>query len=286
MASSLEDKTAVDLYGSAVEHGLEELVVACREFVGQHAHKALAGKLVCKLSQDAFVGLLRSEALNIREIDAFEAVVRGRNGKKQCAEGTRGATGGAHHIRFGIMTGEELADTAMPSELVNAAVTADAMSAHLSKRAKPTGIRHRRCSSVAQQGVELLFLAQANEAGNAARAKVERSGLLWHLGSAGRAQEYACLTSVAPSWSRLGMGEAETIVGLLDAPVYARSNNPVGSWCEVDLGEFSSDAAQPLRAEARLRRSHPSLAELAAGGAQRRVRGMDRTAHASRRRQH
>ena len=160
MASSLEDKTAVDLYGSAVEHGLEELVVACREFVGQHAHKALAGKLVCKLSQDAFVGLLRSEALNIREIDAFEAVVRGRNGKKQCAEGTRGATGGAHHIRFGIMTGEELADTAMPSELVNAAVTADAMSAHLSKRAKPTGIRHRRCSSVAQQGVELLFLAQ------------------------------------------------------------------------------------------------------------------------------
>ena len=173
VAASLDDKTAVTFLNSAVANGLEELAEKCREYVERHASKALAGELVCKLSQDAFVGLLNSEALNMREIEVFEAVVRwGKSGKQSnAALKAKVAPLMEGGVRFGLMSGEELAETVMPSELVDLAITADAVSAAF-KKVKPTGIRHRPRARLAPPGPPhaQLSVRAVTPKGGAARA--------------------------------------------------------------------------------------------------------------------
>ena len=73
--------------------------------------------------------LVRSEALDMREVELFNAVVRwGKSGKKQSKAALKAKLAPLMaHVRFGIMQPQELADTVMPFELVDTAVTADAL---------------------------------------------------------------------------------------------------------------------------------------------------------------
>lgn len=102
------------------------------------------------------------------------------------------------HVRFGLMSGEDLAEKVMPTELVDITVTHDAFAAQFLE-VKPTGIRHSRRSAGA---IELLFPAQANEAAYRAGAAAQRSGLFWHLGSAGARRSTPARTPSPPPSAR------------------------------------------------------------------------------------
>ena len=250
IVSSLDANTATTLFDSAMAHEQEELAATCLEYVEKHATRALSGELVCRLSQDAFLVLVQSEALRMSEIELFEAVVRWgealvgraiRTDEIELSDGKKLKARVApliEHVRFGLMSGEDLAANVMPTELVDIAVTHDAFAAQFLK-VKPAGVRHSPRTGGFEQ-IELLFPEQASEDAYRTSAATERSGLFWHLyqisGARGR---YARPTSVTASWSTLERGPAEGIVGLLDAPGQTGpySTNVAGSWCEVDLGE-------------------------------------------------
>ena len=152
IVSSLDANTATTLFDSAMAHEQEELAATCREYVEKHATRALSGELVCRLSQDAFLVLVQSEALRMSEIELFEAVVRWgealvgraiRTDEIELSDGKKLKARVApliEHVRFGLMSGEDLAAKVMPTELVDIAVTHDAFAAQFLKVNPTQGI--------------------------------------------------------------------------------------------------------------------------------------------------
>ena len=245
-------------------------MVACREYVvEQHTEGALAGKLVCQLSHEAFVELVRSEALYMEDIELFEGVRRGKAGKKQSKAALKERVAPLmEHVRFGLMPGRELRTRSCPpsSSTPRSRWTP---SPHNSQRKEVHGHPAPPPLVSRAKGDPAALPGAGQRGGYRIAAAAERSGLFWHLGSVGGAQVCARPTSVTASWSTQEHGVAASIVGPDghgDGQYIQRRRR--GLVVSGGRRPWTPDVAQPVRmARQRFQRT----AKLESGGAAPRV---------------
>mmetsp|Transcript_57051 Transcript_57051/g.90405 ORF Transcript_57051/g.90405 Transcript_57051/m.90405 type:complete len:492 (+) Transcript_57051:31-1506(+) len=165
IASNLSSETATGFLAAAHQRRLEDLEARCMKYVYRHALHAFAGGRVAKLSEQSLLDLVKSEALNLSELEIFRSVVQWAKANlpdDTLPEELKDKLAGfMSHVRFPLISGPQLAEEIYPTQLVDEALLVEALVSKFQKEPTLEGTRFQMRSGYRRVLIESDILDDA-----------------------------------------------------------------------------------------------------------------------------